>query len=102
MFNFSLSPLPPQLQLRFCALNTSDSQPDNFPASIGVRVNGKPAPLPNIIPSNRPGVEGKRPSKPVDITALCKLTPTAENEIVVQWTADTNGKDTSHISSMLN
>ena len=80
-----------QLQMRFAVLDTQATQTDCFPGSIKVNVNGKPANLPNIIPSNRPGVEGKRPSKPVDITALCKLTPTNDNEIVVQWTADTTG-----------
>lgn len=83
---------PVQLQMRFCVLDIESSQTDCFPAGIKVNVNGKPAPLPPIIPSNRPQVEGKRPSKPVDITSLCKLSPTGDNEIVVQWTADTGGR----------
>jgi len=83
---------PVQLQLRFCAAMTNGVQSDNYPASIQVEINKKPAPLPNIIPSNRPGVEGKRPSKPVDITAICKHTPTLGNEIIVRWTPDANGR----------
>ena len=35
-----------QIQLRFCLLETSCEQEDNFPPSICVRVNGKMATLP--------------------------------------------------------
>ncbi|XP_048737582.2 E3 SUMO-protein ligase PIAS2-like isoform X3 [Ostrea edulis] len=77
-----------QIQLRFGLLETSCEQDDHFPPSICVRVNGKMAPLPNPIPTNKPGVEPKRPGRPVDITPLCRLSPTLPNQIEVSWAAD--------------
>uniref|UniRef100_A0A8W8I0S8 E3 SUMO-protein ligase PIAS1 n=2 Tax=Magallana TaxID=2171616 RepID=A0A8W8I0S8_MAGGI len=77
-----------QIQLRFCLLEISCEQDDHFPPSICVRVNGKMAPLPNPIPTNKPGVEPKRPGRPVDITPLCRLSPTLPNQIEVSWAAD--------------
>ncbi|XP_076356649.1 E3 SUMO-protein ligase PIAS2-like isoform X2 [Tachypleus tridentatus] len=77
-----------QVQLRFCLLETSCEQEDNFPPSICVRVNCKMCPLPNPIPTNKPGVEPKRPSRPVNITGLCRLCPTVANHISVSWTSE--------------
>ena len=76
-----------QVLMRFCLTETTSEQDDLFPHSIGVRVNGKPAPLPNLIPSNRPGVEPKRPNRPVNITAVCRISPTISNRIDVSWAA---------------
>ncbi|XP_055885401.1 E3 SUMO-protein ligase PIAS2-like isoform X3 [Biomphalaria glabrata] len=77
-----------QVQLRFCLLETSCEQADTFPSQIQVRVNNKPATLPNVIPTNKPNVEPKRPGRPVDITNLCRLSPTVSNAITVAWAAD--------------
>lgn len=77
-----------QVQLRFCLLETSCEQDDNFPPSICVRVNGKLATLPNPIPTTKPGVEPKRPGRPVDITALCRLSPTVPNHVDVSWASE--------------
>ena len=33
-----------------------------------------------------PNTESKRPSKPVNITPLCRLSPTAANHIQITWT----------------
>ena len=77
-----------QVLMRFCLTETTSEQDDMFPNSIGVRVNGKPAPLPNLIPSNRPGVEPKRPNRPVNITAVCRISPTVSNRIDVSWAAE--------------
>uniref|UniRef100_A0A0B7A676 Protein inhibitor of activated STAT n=1 Tax=Arion vulgaris TaxID=1028688 RepID=A0A0B7A676_9EUPU len=77
-----------QVQVRFCLLETSSEQADIFPSQIQVRVNNKPATLPNIIPTNKPNVEAKRPGRPVDITSLCRLSPTVSNAITVTWAAD--------------
>lgn len=77
-----------QVQMRFCLIDTAKEQDDCFPNSICVRVNGKMAPLPNPIPSNRPGVEPKRPSRPVSITSLCRLSPTVPNRIDVSWASE--------------
>uniref|UniRef100_X2B9U9 Protein inhibitor of activated STAT n=1 Tax=Capitella teleta TaxID=283909 RepID=X2B9U9_CAPTE len=77
-----------QVQLRFCLLETSCDQEDNFPPSICVRVNGKMAPLPNPIPTNKAGVEPKRPSRPVNITSICRISPTHPNQISISWASE--------------
>ncbi|KAF7988687.1 hypothetical protein HCN44_001260 [Aphidius gifuensis] len=77
-----------QVQMRFCLQETSCEQEDYFPPSVAVKVNGKPCPLPNPIPTNKPGVEPKRPPRPVNISPLIKLSPTVPNQISVSWSAD--------------
>ena len=77
-----------QIQMRFCLLETSCEQEDNFPSALTVKVNGKLVTLPNPIPTNKPGVEPKRPPRPVNITSLCRLSPTVANQINVQWSSD--------------
>lgn len=42
----------------------------------------------NPIPTNRPGVEPKRPPRPVNISPLVKLSPTVANHITVTWASD--------------
>lgn len=59
-----------QIQLRFSLLETSCEQDDNFPSSVCVKVNGRLQTLPNPIPTNKPGVEPKRPPKPINITGM--------------------------------
>ncbi|XP_018330903.1 E3 SUMO-protein ligase PIAS2 [Agrilus planipennis] len=77
-----------QVQLRFCLLETTCEQEDCFPPNVVVKVNNKLCPLPNPIPTNKPGVEPKRPPRPVNITPLVKLSPTVANNIHVSWAAD--------------
>ncbi|XP_011315325.1 E3 SUMO-protein ligase PIAS2 isoform X2 [Fopius arisanus] len=77
-----------QVQMRFCLQETSCEQEDYFPPSVQVKVNGKQCPLPNPIPTNKPGVEPKRPPRPVNISPLVKLSPTVANTIQVTWSAD--------------
>ncbi|XP_060536141.1 E3 SUMO-protein ligase PIAS2 isoform X2 [Cylas formicarius] len=77
-----------QVQLRFCLLETTCEQEDCFPPQIMVKVNNKLCPLPNPIPTNKPGVEPKRPPRPVNITQMVKLSPTVANQITVSWAAD--------------
>ncbi|PSN42307.1 E3 SUMO-protein ligase PIAS1 [Blattella germanica] len=77
-----------QVQMRFCLLETSCEQEDFFPPGICVKVNGKVCPLPNPIPTNKPGVEPKLPPRPVNITTLVKLSPTVANHITVSWNAE--------------
>ena len=48
-----------QLLMRFSLLETSCEQEDNFPSSICVKVNQRLCPLPNPIPTNKPGAEPK-------------------------------------------
>jgi hypothetical protein len=74
-----------QVQLRFCLLETSCEQDDYFPPSVSVKVNNKVLQLPNPIPSNKQGVEPKRPPRPNNITPLLKLSPTVANHISVTW-----------------
>ncbi|XP_073812079.1 E3 SUMO-protein ligase Su(var)2-10 isoform X3 [Musca autumnalis] len=77
-----------QVQLRFCLLETSCEQEDCFPPSVSVKVNNKLCQLPNVIPTNRPNVEPKRPPRPVNVTSNVKLSPTVTNTITVQWCPD--------------
>lgn len=77
-----------QVQMRFCLQETSCEQEDYFPPNIAVKVNGKLCPLPNPIPTNKPGVEPKRPPRPVNISPLVKLSPTVGNQIHVSWSFD--------------
>ena len=72
----------------FSLLETSCEQDDNFPSSVCVKVNGRLQTLPNPIPTNKPGVEPKRPPKPIDITALCKLSSTVPNFVNVTWAVE--------------
>jgi len=83
-----------QIQLRFCPLVTATETgkvpeaSDEFPPNLNVHVNGKMVQLPNPIPTNKPGVEPKRPPKPVNITPQCKLSPILPNTIGVKWAAE--------------
>ncbi|KFM70226.1 E3 SUMO-protein ligase PIAS2, partial [Stegodyphus mimosarum] len=80
-----------QVLLRFCLLETSCEQEDNIPPSICIKVNDKTVQLPSPIPTNRPGVEPKRPSKPLNITNHTKISPTVRNSIYISW-ASTYGR----------
>ncbi|KAL0281288.1 UNVERIFIED_CONTAM: hypothetical protein PYX00_002321 [Menopon gallinae] len=77
-----------QGQLRFCLLETTSEQEDCFPPGIMVKINNKVCQLPNPIPTNKIGVEPKRPPRPVNITHLMKISPTVGNTVHVQWTYD--------------
>ncbi|XP_063876319.1 E3 SUMO-protein ligase PIAS2-like isoform X9 [Scylla paramamosain] len=77
-----------QVQMRFCLLETTCEQEDNFPPNIAVKINDKMCPLPTPIPTNKPGVEPKRPSRPVNVTALCRISPTVTNRIQVSWASE--------------
>ena len=81
-----------QVQLRFSLLDTTSEQPDNFPKSLCVKVNGKMVTLPNPLPS-QPGTEPRRPPVPLNITNLVKLTNTASqqnNSLTVSWASVPN------------
>jgi len=77
-----------QVQLRFCPLDNSAEQGDEFPPSICVTVNSKMCQLPNPIPTNKPNVEPKRPPKPISITPLCKLSPMNPNVVNIKWASE--------------
>lgn len=42
----------------------------------------------NPIPTNKPGVDPKRPPRPVNITPMVKLNPNLPNTIQVNWAAE--------------
>jgi len=77
-----------QIQLRFCPLDSSAEQGDEFPPSICVTVNSKMCQLPNPIPTNKPNVEPKRPPKPISITPYCKLSPMNPNVVNIKWASE--------------
>ncbi|CAB4069518.1 unnamed protein product [Lepeophtheirus salmonis] len=79
-----------QIQLRFCplSLDSSKEMADEFPPGIILQVNGKGVVLPNPIPTNRTGVEPKRPPKPVNITSCCKLSPILPNVVNIKWAGE--------------
>jgi len=79
-----------QVQLRFCQLDITTEQEDNFPPNVIVKVNNKPCQLPNPIPTNKPGVEPKRPPRPVNITPHVKLSPTVTNQLQINWCMEFN------------
>ncbi|XP_037511101.1 LOW QUALITY PROTEIN: E3 SUMO-protein ligase PIAS3-like [Rhipicephalus sanguineus] len=74
-----------QVQLRFCLLETGCEQDDNYPPEMIVRVNSNVCPLPNLIPTNKPGLEPKRPSRPINIVSMCRLSSTESNYLSVTW-----------------
>ncbi|XP_072350766.1 LOW QUALITY PROTEIN: E3 SUMO-protein ligase PIAS3-like, partial [Scyliorhinus torazame] len=77
-----------QVQLRFCLCETSCPQEDYFPPNLFVKVNGKLCPLPGYLPPTKNGVEPKRPSLPVNVTSLVKLTATIPNMITINWSSE--------------
>lgn len=80
-----------QVQLRFFPYTQESTElSDEFPPSVVVHVNGKQVQLPNPIPTNKPGVEPKRPPKPVNITPLCKLSPILQNMVTIKWASEFN------------
>uniref|UniRef100_A0A3Q3W4P1 Uncharacterized protein n=1 Tax=Mola mola TaxID=94237 RepID=A0A3Q3W4P1_MOLML len=87
-----------QVQLRFCLSETSCPQEDHFPPNLCVKVNGKPCNLPGYLPPTKNGVEPKRPSRPINITSLIRLSTTVPNTIVVSWTSEI-GRVTQNILS---
>ena len=80
-----------KVQLRFFPYTQESTElSDEFPPSVVVHVNGKQVQLPNPIPTNKPGVEPKRPPKPVNITPLCKLSPILQNMVTIKWASEFN------------
>lgn len=79
-----------QIQLRFCPLTSviDKKMPDEFPPSVNVHVNSRVVQLPNPIPTNKPGVEPKRPPTPVNITPQCRLSPISDNVVGVKWATE--------------
>ncbi|GMR52917.1 hypothetical protein PMAYCL1PPCAC_23112, partial [Pristionchus mayeri] len=81
-----------EVQLRF--FNTTGDilhieQADDFPLNCAVKLNDSPVSLPNVIPTNKPNVEPKRPSRPVNITQWVINQPRDKvHRMKVEWQAD--------------
>ncbi|KAG7456818.1 hypothetical protein MATL_G00239970 [Megalops atlanticus] len=73
-----------QVVLRICYTDTSSVQEDQYPPNIAVKVNQSYCHVPGYYPSNKPGVEPRRPCRPVNITPWLHLS-TATNRITVTW-----------------
>uniref|UniRef100_A0A0X3PN85 E3 SUMO-protein ligase PIAS1 n=3 Tax=Schistocephalus solidus TaxID=70667 RepID=A0A0X3PN85_SCHSO len=63
-------------------------QPDNFPIHLMLHVNGRPAQLPPLLPTTRPGLDGRRNARPVNITPLLRVSPAVSNTVKLVWTHD--------------
>ncbi|XP_038025016.1 E3 SUMO-protein ligase PIAS4 [Anas acuta] len=73
-----------QVVLRICYTDTSAPQEDQYPPNIAVKVNHSYCSVPGYYPSNKPGVEPKRPCRPINLTHLMYLSA-ATNRITVTW-----------------
>uniref|UniRef100_A0A452TPQ3 E3 SUMO-protein ligase PIAS4 n=1 Tax=Ursus maritimus TaxID=29073 RepID=A0A452TPQ3_URSMA len=71
-----------QVVLRICYSDTSGPQEDQYPPNIAVKVNHSYCSVPGYYPSNKPGVEPKRPCRPINPTHLMYLS-SATNRITV-------------------
>ncbi|KAF5923093.1 hypothetical protein HPG69_014497 [Diceros bicornis minor] len=69
---------------RICYSDTSGPQEDQYPPNIAVKVNHSYCSVPGYYPSNKPGVEPKRPCRPINLTHLMYLS-SATNRITVTW-----------------
>ncbi|KAE9413746.1 hypothetical protein Angca_005357, partial [Angiostrongylus cantonensis] len=60
------------------------------PMELSAISSGVKTPCKSIIPTNKPNVEPKRPSRPVDITQNCMSArePTRPLRLMVEWTGD--------------
>ncbi|XP_069505500.1 E3 SUMO-protein ligase PIAS4 isoform X2 [Ambystoma mexicanum] len=73
-----------QVVLRICYTDCSCPQEDQYPPNIAVKVNHSYCSVPGYYPSNKPGVEPKRPCRPINLTNLMYLS-SATNRITVTW-----------------
>lgn len=73
-----------QVVLRICYTDSSCPQEDQYPPNIAVKVNHNYCAVPGYYPSNKPGVEPKRPCRPVNLTHLLYLSTTS-NRVTITW-----------------
>ncbi|XP_066551568.1 E3 SUMO-protein ligase PIAS4-A [Amia ocellicauda] len=73
-----------QVALRICYTDSSSPQEDQYPPNIAVKVNQAYCHVPGYYPSNKPGVEPRRPCRPINVTPWLHLS-TATNRITVTW-----------------
>ncbi|KAE8294302.1 hypothetical protein D5F01_LYC07254 [Larimichthys crocea] len=73
-----------QVVLRLCYTDSIGVQEDQYPPNIAVKVNQSYCHVPGYYPSNKPGVEPRRPCRPVNITPWLHLS-NATNRVTVTW-----------------
>uniref|UniRef100_A0AAY4D1S6 E3 SUMO-protein ligase PIAS4 n=1 Tax=Denticeps clupeoides TaxID=299321 RepID=A0AAY4D1S6_9TELE len=73
-----------QVVLRICYTDSVGVQEDQYPPNIAVKVNQSYCHVPGYYPSNKPGVEPRRPCRPINITPWLHLS-TATNRVTVTW-----------------
>uniref|UniRef100_UPI00398EF1AD E3 SUMO-protein ligase PIAS4-like n=1 Tax=Pristiophorus japonicus TaxID=55135 RepID=UPI00398EF1AD len=74
-----------QVQLRICHTDTEFIQEDQYPPYLSIKVNSRVCPFTSYFSSNKPGVEPKRPCRPIDITPLLNLTSRGANYLNIFW-----------------
>lgn len=67
-----------QVQLRICLMDVNSEQNDLYPLNFQLRVNNRIVSLPPFLPA-RPNTTPKRPSRPLDITPLVKISSLTAN-----------------------
>nr|XP_023653876.1 E3 SUMO-protein ligase PIAS4-like isoform X1 [Paramormyrops kingsleyae] len=73
-----------QVVLRICYTDAVGVQEDQYPPNIAVKVNQSYCHVPGYYPSNKPGVEPRRPCRPVNITPWLHLS-TVTNHVTITW-----------------
>eukprot|EP00091_Calanus_sinicus_P020843 TRINITY_DN5925_c0_g1_i2.p1 TRINITY_DN5925_c0_g1~~TRINITY_DN5925_c0_g1_i2.p1 ORF type:complete len:375 (-),score=89.09 TRINITY_DN5925_c0_g1_i2:196-1320(-) len=78
-----------QIQLRFCQLDPSAEQGDEFPQVSVSKLMGRCVPYPTRFQQTNPNVEDqKRPSSPSSHHTSLQTHPTLNNIVSVKWAAD--------------
>ncbi|KAL2089901.1 hypothetical protein ACEWY4_014589 [Coilia grayii] len=73
-----------QVVLRIVYTDSIGVQEDQYPPNIAVRVNQSFCHVPGYYPSNKPGVEPRRPCRPINITPWLHLSTTT-NRVTITW-----------------
>ncbi|KAM9384900.1 E3 SUMO-protein ligase PIAS4-A [Pholidichthys leucotaenia] len=73
-----------QVVLRICYSDSIGVQEDQYPPNIAVKVNQSYCHVPGYYPSNKPGVEPRRPCRPVNITPWLHLS-NVTNRVTITW-----------------
>lgn len=98
----AMNPKTMHIILRFCYLDTTSEQDDNFPPDVTVLVNEVIVTLPPAVPNpNKPDIPPKRPGQHVDITKLCKLCPLVRNVIDIKWFVDPTKPSRSYVVTVM-
>lgn len=98
----AMSPGSKQILLRFCHLETTSEQDDNFPPDVSVSVNGAQVTLPPAVSNpNKPNVPPKRQGQHVDITKMCKICPFVQNVIEIKWFVDPQEPSRSYVINVI-